>query len=85
MRAPLRSYLYPNIGTDCQVALEVGAKLNAAIRTALKDPELIKRQEALGVRVVTDSRLEPAEHKKYVEAEMTRWGKIIKDSGETAD
>lgn len=61
------------------------AKLNAAIRTALKDPELIKRQEALGVRVVTDSRLEPAEHKKYVEAEMTRWGKIIKDSGETAD
>lgn len=61
------------------------AKLNAAIRIALKDPELIKRQEALGVRVVTDSRLEPAEHKKYVEAEMTRWGKIIKDSGETAD
>jgi tripartite-type tricarboxylate transporter receptor subunit TctC len=61
------------------------AKLNAAIRTALKDPELIKRQEALGVRIVTDSRLEPAEHKKYVEAEMTRWGKIIKDSGETAD
>lgn len=61
------------------------AKLNAAIRIALKDPELIKRQEALGVRVVTDSRLEPSEHKKYVEAEMTRWGKIIKDSGETAD
>lgn len=61
------------------------AKLNAAIRTALKDPELVKRQEALGVRVVTDTRLEPAEHKKYVEAEMNRWGKIIKDSGETAD
>ncbi len=61
------------------------AKLNAAIRTALKDPELIKREEALGVRVVTDSRLEPAEHKKYVESEMNRWSKIIKDSGVTAD
>jgi len=60
-------------------------KLNAAIRTALKDPELIQREEALGVRVVTDARLEPAEHKKYVESEMRRWAKIIKDSGETAD
>lgn len=61
------------------------AKLNTAIRAALKDPELIKREEALGVRVVTDSRLDPAEHKKYVESEMTRWAKIIKDSGVTAD
>lgn len=60
-------------------------KLNAAIRTALKDPELIQREEALGLRVVTDARLEPAEHKKYVESEMRRWAKIIKDSGETAD
>ncbi|MNU06442.1 hypothetical protein D3C72_2516370 [compost metagenome] len=59
--------------------------MNAAIRAALKDPELVKRQEALGLRMVTDSRLEPAEHKKYVETEMNRWGKIIKDSGETAD
>lgn len=61
------------------------SKLNAAIRTALKDPELVQRQEALGVRIVTDTRLEPEEHKKYVEREINRWGKIIKDSGETAD
>jgi tripartite-type tricarboxylate transporter receptor subunit TctC len=61
------------------------ARLNAALRTALKDPDLIKREEALGVRVVTDSRLEPAGHKKYVEGEMVRWSKIIKDSGETAE
>ena len=61
------------------------AKLNTAIRTALKDPELIKREEALGVRVVSDSRLDPADHKKYVESEMNRWAKIIRDSGVTAD
>jgi len=61
------------------------AKLNAAVRAALKDPELIRRQEALGVKVVTYARLEPAEHKKYVESEMNRWAKIIKDSGESAD
>lgn len=61
------------------------ARLNAAIRAALKDPELIQREEALGVRIVTDARLEPAEHKKYVEGEMNRWSRIIKNSGETAD
>ncbi len=61
------------------------ARLNAAIRVALKDADLIKRQEALGLRITTDSRLTPAAHKAYVQAEMARWGKIIKDSGETAE
>lgn len=64
---------------------EVLAKLNAAVREALKDPDLIKRQEALGLRLVTDSRLSASGHKAYVQAEMARWGKVIKDSGETAE
>ena len=64
---------------------EVLARLNAAVREALKDPDLIKRQEALGLRLVTDSRLTAAGHKAYVQAEMTRWEKVIKDSGETAE
>jgi tripartite-type tricarboxylate transporter receptor subunit TctC len=61
------------------------AKLNAALRIALKDPELVKRQEALGITVVTDSRLEPAGHRKFLESEMARWGKVIKEAGEYAD
>lgn len=61
------------------------AKLNAALRTALKDPELIKREEALGLSVVNDNRLDPAGHRKFVEAEMTRWAKVIKEAGEFAD
>lgn len=61
------------------------AKLNAALRIALKDPDLIKREEALGLTVVTDERLDPAGHKKYLEAEKTRWAKVIKDAGEYAD
>ncbi|SFC53626.1 Tripartite-type tricarboxylate transporter, receptor component TctC [Polaromonas sp. OV174] len=64
---------------------DVLARLNAAMRTALKDPDLIKRQEALGLRVVTDSRLAPAGHKTFVQGEMERWTKVIKDSGETAE
>ena len=60
---------------------EVIAKVNAALRTALKDPELIKRQEAVGITVVTDGRLAPAEHRKFFEGEVQRWGQTIKDAG----
>ena len=61
------------------------AKLNAALRAALKDPELIKRQEALGLNIVSDERLEPSGHRRFVEAEKQRWAKVIKDAGEYAD
>jgi tripartite-type tricarboxylate transporter receptor subunit TctC len=60
-------------------------QLNAALRTALKDPEFIKRQEALGAVVVTDARLAPAEHKKFVAAEIDKLGVAIKAAGQYAD
>jgi tripartite-type tricarboxylate transporter receptor subunit TctC len=60
---------------------EVLAKINAALRTALKDPELIKRQEAVGIKVVSDGRLAPAEHRKFFESEVQRWTQTIKDAG----
>lgn len=60
-------------------------KLNAALRTALKDPEFIKREEGLGAVVVTDARLGGAEHKKFVEAEIGKWGPVIKAAGQYAD
>ena len=47
-------------------------KLNAALRAALKDPEFIKREDALGAVIVTDARLGGAEHKKFVEAEIAK-------------
>ena len=60
-------------------------KINTALRAALKDPEFIKRQDALGAVVVTDGRLAPAEHKKFVEAEIAKWGPAIKAAGQYAD
>ena len=60
-------------------------KINAALRAALKDPEFIKRQEALGAVVITDTRLAGAEHKKFVEAEIAKWGPAIKAAGQYAD
>ena len=60
-------------------------QLNAALRATLKDPEFLKREEALGAVVVTDARMNPAEHKKFVEAEINKWGPAIKAAGQYAD
>lgn len=64
---------------------EIVAKLNAALKVALKDPEFIKREEALGISVIKDDRNTPAGHKKFVEAEVDRWGKVIQSAGAYAD
>ena len=60
-------------------------KLNAALRTALKDPEFMKREEALGAVIITDGRLGGAEHKRFVEGEINKWAPIIKAAGQYAD
>ena len=60
-------------------------KLNTALRAALKDAEFVKREEALGAVVMSDARLGGAEHKKFVEAEIAKWGAVIKAAGEYAD
>ena len=59
--------------------------LNDALKAALKDPEFIKKQEGLGAVVVNDARANPAEHKKFVEAEIAKWGPVIKAAGQYAD
>jgi tripartite-type tricarboxylate transporter receptor subunit TctC len=64
---------------------DVQAKLNAALKVALKDPDFIKKQEGLGAVVVNDKRMEPAEHKKFVAAEIAKWSPIIKAAGVYAD
>ncbi len=60
-------------------------KINTALKAALKDAEFIKREEALGAVVVTDARLNSAEHKKFVESEINKWGPVIKAAGQYAD
>ncbi|RYF23784.1 MAG: tripartite tricarboxylate transporter substrate binding protein BugD [Comamonadaceae bacterium] len=73
--------LYAPKGTPAPVL----AKLNEAMKAALKDPEFIKKQEGLGAVVAADKRIEPAEHKKFVQAEIDKWGTVIKAAGTYAD
>jgi tripartite-type tricarboxylate transporter receptor subunit TctC len=55
--------------------------LNDALKAALKDPEFIKREEGLGAVVMSDKRVEPAEHKKFVASEINKWSPLIKAAG----
>ena len=73
--------LYAPKGTPA----DVQKKLNDALKTALKDPDFIQKQEGLGAVVVSDKRMEPAEHKKFVAAEIAKWSPIIKAAGVYAD
>ena len=73
--------LYAPKGTPADVV----AKLNTALKEALKDPEFVKRQEALGAVVVTDPRMNPADHKKFVATEIDKWGAVIRSAGQYAD
>jgi tripartite-type tricarboxylate transporter receptor subunit TctC len=73
--------LYAPKGTPKAIVDQV----NGAMKAALKDADFIKKQEALGAVVITDSRINGAEHKKFVEAEINKWGPVIKAAGQYAD
>ena len=64
---------------------ELTKKINSALKVALKDPEFIKRQEALGAIVATDKRIEPAEHKAFVADQITKLKTVIDAAGQFAD
>jgi tripartite-type tricarboxylate transporter receptor subunit TctC len=65
--------LYAPKGTPADVI----AKLNGALKAALKDPEFIAKQEALGAVIITDQRTDPADHKKFVASEIAKWGPVL--------
>ena len=60
-------------------------KLNAALKVALKDPAFVKSPEGLGAVIIHDARVNGPEHKKFVEAELEKWGSVIKTAGQYAD
>ena len=60
-------------------------KINDALKLALKDPEFIKKQEALGAVVVNDNRVEPANHKAFVAAEIAKLKPVIEAAKQFAD
>lgn len=73
--------LYAPKGTPAAILTQ----LNTAMRAALKDPDFIKKQEALGAVVVTDDRVTPAGHKAFVAAEIAKIKPVIEAARQYAD
>jgi tripartite-type tricarboxylate transporter receptor subunit TctC len=73
--------LYAPKGTPKAVVDQV----NTAMKAALKDATFVRNQMALGAVIIDDARNNGAEHKKFVEAEIAKWGPVIKAAGQYAD
>ena len=57
-------------------------KINADINTALRDTETIRRFAGAGVDLIGGS---VEESNKYLQSEMTKWAKVIREAGIKAD
>src|SRR5450830_115734 len=64
---------------------EVINKLNAALRSALQDPVVTKRLADLSSDVPAMDKITPNGLKTHLEAEINRWGPVIRKAGIYAD
>ena len=61
------------------------AQLNTALKLALKDPDFMKKQDALGAVIVNDKRVDPVAHKAFVASEINKLKTVIDAAGKYAD
>ena len=64
---------------------EVLAKLNAALKTAMADPQVKGRLAELSSDIPSADKISPAGLKTHLEAEIAKWGPVIKKAGIYAD
>lgn len=60
-------------------------RMNAAVRAALKDPDVMKRMADLGAEIVPDSKLSSEGLQVWLKSEIDKWGPVIKAGGKFAD
>lgn len=67
--------LYAPAGTPAATTQAI----NRALKASLKDPAFVKSQQALGAVIANDRRNDPAGHKAFLESEVIRWTRAVKD------
>jgi tripartite-type tricarboxylate transporter receptor subunit TctC len=63
----------------------VVARLSAALRAALKDPDLVKRFSDISTDPMLEARATPEIAERTLNSEIDRWAPIIKAAGQYAD
>jgi tripartite-type tricarboxylate transporter receptor subunit TctC len=64
---------------------EILTKMNAALRTSLKDAEVMRRFAELGAEIVPESKQTPASLQTWLKSEIDRLGPLIRAAGKFAD
>lgn len=73
--------LYAPKGTPPQVS----ERLNAALRAALQNPDLVRRLDELGVKIAAPTLQSSEGLRTQLSQEITRWGALIRSAGTYAD
>lgn len=60
-------------------------RMNVAVRTALKDPDVVKRMDDLGAEIVEDRSNTPEALQAWLKSEIDKWGPVIRAGGKFAD
>lgn len=60
-------------------------RMNQAVRTALKDPDVVKRMDDLGAEIVPDATNTPEALAAHLKSEIDKWGPVIRAGGKFAD
>lgn len=60
-------------------------RINAAIRTALKEPAMQERMKLLGAEIVPEDKQTPEGLRSWLKTETERWAPVIKAAGVYAD
>jgi tripartite-type tricarboxylate transporter receptor subunit TctC len=60
-------------------------KINAALRTAMQDPVVVQRLADLSSDIPSADKITAAGLKSHLEAEINKWGPVIKKAGIYAD
>jgi tripartite-type tricarboxylate transporter receptor subunit TctC len=60
-------------------------KINVALRAALQDPMVVQRMAELSSDIPPSDKITPAALKSHLEAELAKWGPVIKKAGIYAD
>ena len=63
----------------------VAARLNEALKAALKDPSVIAKAADLGAVIVPEAKQTPAALQAWVKDEIAKWAPLLKAAGQYAD
>jgi tripartite-type tricarboxylate transporter receptor subunit TctC len=55
--------------------------MSAALRTAMKDPDVVRRMSDLGAEIVSEDKMTPQGLESHVKAEMEKWMPAIRAAG----